>query len=169
MHRFAFAAVLISVSCFALAAHASALLLLAQAEPSPVEKVLQVLFSPLALELALGALGLALGFSGMGAVRKRRVAMVVGQAFFAVEEWKREFPGSSGLQKVSQGLSLADEYMRANGWRGLTAQEQQRAALSFKALHGQQEAQAETLARAQIAAAAEAGTAGAVPTPPLAG
>jgi hypothetical protein len=90
------------------------------------------------VSVVLSALALVLG---KGVVRRRRVALATYHAFHIVEDVAAECRAAGKafpyLDKASAGLSYANEWMRANGWRELKPGEEVRAQLGFKVLHGE--------------------------------
>lgn len=107
-------------------------------EALPAPSLWSQLLSPGNVALALGGaltlLGLLLGPSE---VRRRRVAKAVYRAFQIVNDVDEE-RGDAALDKPVAGLKAANEWMKANGWRELTLEEQALARLEFSAMHGEE-------------------------------
>ena len=128
---------------------------LAQVEPAaPVPSVLgefaKQFITPQGIaSVVLTVLGLIAGAAGLSAQRKRQIAIVTEHAFHGVEDFAATTENTID-DKVALGLKLADEWMRAQGWRPLKPNEAEVVKLGFSALNGQTKV-AEKVAEAQAA------------------
>lgn len=127
---------------------------LAQAEPAPVvapsvlgEFAKQFLTPQGIASVVLTVLGLIAGVAGLSAQRKRQIAIVTEHAFHGVEDFAATTETTVD-DKVAAGLKIADEWMKAQGWRPLKPNEAEVVKLGFSALNGQTKV-AEKVAEAQ--------------------
>lgn len=127
---------------------------LAQAEPAPAappsvlgEFAKQFLTPQGIASVVLTVLGLIAGVAGLSAQRKRQIAIVTEHAFHGVEDFAATTETTVD-DKVAAGLKIADEWMRAQGWRPLKPNETEVVKLGFSALNGQTKV-AEKVAEAQ--------------------
>lgn len=115
---------------------------LAQVEPTPApapsvlgEFAKQFLTPQGIASVVLTVLGLIAGAAGLSAQRKRQIAIVTEHAFHGVEDFAATT--ENGIDdKVAAGLKIADEWMRAQGWRPLRPNETEVVKLGFSALNG---------------------------------
>ncbi|WP_223644409.1 hypothetical protein [Corallococcus sp. EGB] len=118
---------------------------LAQASTGTSSSILDALFTPTAIGIALGAVTSAVGLFAGGTWlterRKRRIALAAYHAFHVVEDIAAEDPAENLVDKAARGLQVVDEWMRSNGWRPLKPGEQSLVKLQFSALHGEQKAE----------------------------
>jgi hypothetical protein len=117
--------------------------------------ITKALENPGHLAAILGAvLTLIAWLLGTGVVRRRRVALATYHAFNVMEDVANEYRkgGQSvpALEKISQALGYADEWMKLNGWRPLKLHEQALAKLSWQSMHGEQKSQANNPAAVTI-------------------
>ena len=127
---------------------------LAQVEPAPAPSVLgefakQFLTPQGIASVVLTVLGPIAGAAGLSAQRKRQIAIVTEHAFHGVEDFAATTETTVD-DKVAAGLKIADEWMRAQGWRPLKPNEAEVVKLGFSALNGQTKV-AEKVAEAQAA------------------
>lgn len=116
---------------------------LAQVEPAPAPAAPSVLgeffkqfLTPTGIASAvLTVLGLIAGAAGLSAQRKRQIAIVTEHAFHGVEDFAATTENTID-DKVAMGLKIADEWMRAQGWRPLKPNETEVVKLGFSALNG---------------------------------
>ncbi|WNZ59879.1 hypothetical protein QEG98_28155 [Myxococcus sp. MxC21-1] len=129
---------------------------LAQATGTPPASILDSLLTPTAIGTALGVLVGAVGLFGAGtwltATRKRRIALAFHHAYNIVEDVAAEDPKENFADKAAKGLKLADDWLKANGWRPLKPHEQALAKMEFSAMHGAQKAEEKVRANAAAAA-----------------
>lgn len=90
--------------------------------------------------IVVTVLGLVGGAMGLSAVRKRQIAIVTQHAFHGVEDFAATTENTID-DKVAVGLRIADEWMRAQGWRPLRPDEQAVVKLGFNAMHGAETAE----------------------------
>ncbi len=85
--------------------------------------------------IVVTVLGLVAGAMSLTALRKRQIAIVTQHAFHGVEDFAATTENTVD-DKVAAGLKIADEWMAAQGWRPLKAEEQAVVKLGFTALNG---------------------------------
>ncbi len=113
--------------------------------------------SLLTLSNILWALGLLSGgatliFGANAIIWKRRLALIVKNAFMVVEDLDAEMANTK-LDKTLEFLKAANDFCVANGWRSLKPGEVAVAKLMAKAMNGEAEAQEAIQTKALIAAA----------------
>lgn len=114
---------------------------LAQVEPAPApasvlgEFAKQFLTPQGIASVVLTVLGLIAGVAGLSAQRKRQIAIVTEHAFHGVEDFAATTETTVD-DKVAAGLRIADEWMKAQGWRPLRPNETEVVKLGFSALNG---------------------------------
>ncbi|RYZ34268.1 MAG: hypothetical protein EOO71_39565 [Myxococcaceae bacterium] len=139
----------------ALAVVLTAPVALAQATTGAGSSILDAMFTPANIGIALGVIasgvGLFTGGAWLTTTRKRRIAMAAYHAFHIVEDVASEDPADNGLDKASRGLKVIDDWMKANGWRAL-----------FRSLHGAQAAEVKVRAEAMELALGAIGSAAAL-------
>lgn len=107
-----------------------------QAAPSPIAQFFGQFLTPTGIASAVVTLlGLVGGALGLSTLRKRQIAIITQHAFHAVEDIAAttETPIDD---KVAAGLKVADEWMKAQGWRPLSPGEAEVVKLGFSALNG---------------------------------
>ncbi|WP_426751735.1 hypothetical protein [Myxococcus sp. Y35] len=129
---------------------------LAQATGATSGSILDSLLTPTAIGTALSVIVGAVGLFGAGtwltATRKRRIALAFHHAYNIVEDVAAEDPAENFADKAAKGLKLADDWLKANGWRPLKPHEEALGRMEFSALHGAQKAEEKTRANAAAAA-----------------
>lgn len=85
--------------------------------------------------IVVTVLGLVGGALGLSTLRKRQIAIVTQHAFHGVEDFAATTENTVD-DKIAKGLQIADEWMRAQGWRPLKPEEQAVVKLGFIALNG---------------------------------
>ncbi|MCY1043315.1 hypothetical protein OV208_18505 [Corallococcus sp. bb12-1] len=158
----------------ALAAVLTAPVALAQATTGTGSSILDALFTPtnmgVALGIIVGAVGLFAGGTWLTAQRKRRIALGAYHAFHVVEDIAAEDPADNAWDKAAKGLQVLDAWLVAQGWRPLKPGEQELVKLEFKSMHGEQKAsekvQEQALSVALGAIGSTAALATAVPSTP---
>lgn len=85
--------------------------------------------------LVLTVLGLIAGATSLSALRKRQIAIVTQAAFHGVEDFAATTETTVD-DKIAAGLKIADDWMKAQGWRPLKPDEQEVVKLGFSALNG---------------------------------
>ncbi|RYZ40085.1 MAG: hypothetical protein EOO71_17525 [Myxococcaceae bacterium] len=129
----------------ALAAVLAAPVALAQATTSVGSSILDALFTPtnvgVALGIIVGGVSLFAGGTWLTTQRKRRIALGAYHAFHVVEDIAAEDPADNGWDKAARGLQVIDAWLVAQGWRPLKPGEQELVKLEFKSLHGVQKAE----------------------------
>ncbi|TQF14208.1 hypothetical protein FJV41_19760 [Myxococcus llanfairpwllgwyngyllgogerychwyrndrobwllllantysiliogogogochensis] len=90
------------------------------------------------LAIIASAIGLFAGGAWLTERRKRRIALAFHHAYNIVEDIAAEDPAENLVDKAARGLKLADDWLKANGWRPLKPHEQALAKMAFSSLHGQQ-------------------------------
>lgn len=115
---------------------------LAQVEPAPApapsvlgEFAKQFITPQGIASVVLTVLGLIAGAAGLSAQRKRQIAIVTEHAFHGVEDFAATTETTVD-DKVAAGLRIADEWMKAQGWRPLRPNETEVVKLGFSALNG---------------------------------
>jgi len=132
---------------------------LAQAEPVPTpaptpapsvlgEFAKQFITPQGIASVVLTVLGLIAGAAGLSAQRKRQIAIVTEHAFHGVEDFAATTETTVD-DKVAAGLRIADEWMKAQGWRPLRPNETEVVKLGFSALNGSTKV-AEKIAEATV-------------------
>lgn len=101
--------------------------------------------------IVLTVLGLVAGALGLTALRKRQIAIVTQHAFHGVEDFSATTENTID-DKVAAGLRIADEWMRAQGWRPLKPGEAEVVKLGFTALNGATKLAEKVAAGAQVEA-----------------
>lgn len=84
-------------------------------------------------------LGLIGGLLHLSTRRKQQIAIVTQHAFNGVLDFSKTTETEVD-DKIAAGLRIADDWMKAQGWRALSEKEQQVVKLGFNALHGSLEA-----------------------------
>lgn len=84
-------------------------------------------------------LGLIGGLLHLSTRRKKQIAIVTQHAFNGVLDFSKTTETEVD-DKIAAGLRIADDWMKAQGWRALSDKEQQVVKLGFNALHGSLEA-----------------------------
>ncbi len=102
---------------------------------SPPAPWWQSLLGSLPIATVVAVIFGALGLLKLSDKRKTIVGFAVRNAFNIVNDIDH-VRGDEKLDKAVEGLRQADEWMKANGWRVLSAEEQVLAKLSFQAMHG---------------------------------
>jgi hypothetical protein len=126
MRRVAFAAFLVLLPVVALAQDVVI---------SPPAPWWQSLLGSLPIATVVAVIFGALGLLNLSNKRKQIVAMVAKHAYNVVNDIDH-VRGDEKLDKVVEGLRQADEWMKANGWRLLSAEEQALVKMQFSAMHG---------------------------------
>lgn len=114
---------------------------LAQVEPAPAppsvlgEFAKQFITPQGIASVVLTVLGLIAGAAGLSAQRKRQIAIVTEHAFHGVEDFAATTENTID-DKVAMGLKIADEWMKAQGWRPLKPNETEVVKLGFSSLNG---------------------------------
>jgi hypothetical protein len=126
MRRVAFAAFLVLLPVVALAQDVVI---------SPPAPWWQSLLGSLPIATVVAVIFGALGLLNLSNKRKQIVAMVAKHAYNVVNDIDH-VRGDEKLDKVVEGLRQADEWMKANGWRLLSAEEQALVKMQFQAMHG---------------------------------
>ncbi|PZR17542.1 MAG: hypothetical protein DI536_04305 [Archangium gephyra] len=122
--------------------------------PASSPTLLERLLSPELIATIVGAvIAGVFTFLKLDENRKKQIAIVTGHAYHLVNDLAATTSNTID-DKVAVGLRVADEYMRAQGWRPLKPNEKEVVKLDFSALHGQQAEAVKTQAEAIKAATA---------------
>lgn len=101
--------------------------------------------------LVVTVFGLVSGALGLSGLRKRQIAIVTEHAFRGVEDFAATTENVVD-DKVALGLKIADEWMRAQGWRPLKPDEQAVVKLGFSSLNGSSKVSEKVAANGQVGA-----------------
>lgn len=121
--------------------------------PSPLGEFAKQFLTPTNIaSVVVTLLGLIGGALGLSTLRKRQVAIITQHAYNGVEDFSKTTENTVD-DKVAQGLKIADEWMKTQGWRPLSDKEKEVVKLGFNALHGAEAVAVKVQAEALKAAA----------------
>lgn len=105
---------------------------------------LQLLLSPSSIALILSTVaGILVALNVLNKQRKQYVALAIRVAFSAVNDlaaMRAKAGETTALDKAAEGLRVANEWMVAQGWAGLSEAEAQVAKINFQALNAESNA-----------------------------
>lgn len=120
--------------------------------PSPLAGFFSKFVTPEGIaSVVVTVLGLVGGALHLSNQRKQQIAIVTQHAFHGVEDFAATTENTVD-DKIAAGLKIADEWMRAQGWRPLKPGEQEVVKLGFKAINGASALQEKVQANALEAA-----------------
>lgn len=104
--------------------------------------------------IVVTVLGIVAGLLKLSDIRKQQIAGVTYHAFHAIEDLSATTENTVD-DKVAAGLKVADEWMRAQGWRPLKPEEKELVRMGFTTLNGTMKAAEKVQAGAFELAGAE--------------